>query len=248
MNDIFSLVNTVAIVTGAGKGNGLAISKGLTTAGANVIGVDVHFNEYDDSIKQVIGDVTLSETIDAAKQCVSFVDFNHLVLVNNAGVTFPSEGAYPLDWWNITIQVNLTAPFLWIEGFRDFFCGNATGSIINITSLGAERAFPNNPAYIASKGGLKMLSKYYAKAFGPHGVRVNNIGPGYMITEMTRKSYVDEKTRRDRENHTFLGRWGQSSDLVGTCIYLASSASSYVTGQDIYVDGGWTANGLVSHD
>lgn len=248
MNDMFNLANTVAIVTGAAKGNGLAISKGLAAAGANVIGVDVHFNESNDSIVQVIGDVTLSETIDAVKQCISSFDFKNLVLVNNAGVTFPKDGAYPLDRWNLTIQVNLTAPFLWIEGFREYFCGNTTGSIINITSLGAERAFPNNPAYIASKGGLKMLSKFYAKAFGPHGVRVNNVGPGYMVTEMTQKSYEDENTRRDREAHTFLGRWGQSSDLVGTCIYLASSASSYVTGQDIYVDGGWTANGLVNHD
>lgn len=246
--DIFNLENTVAIVTGAAKGNGLAIARGFATAGASVIGVDVGFNESDDSIMQVIGDVTLPETINAVKQSVSSIEFKHLVLVNNAGVTFPTEGAYPLDRWNLTLQVNLTAPFLWIEGFREYFFGNITGSIINITSLGAERAFPNNPAYIASKGGLKMLSKYYAKALGPHGVRVNNIGPGYMVTEMTRKSYEDKKTRRDRENHTFIGRWGQSSDLVGACIYLASSASSYVTGQDIYVDGGWTANGLVCHD
>lgn len=245
MNDIFNLANTVAIVTGAAKGNGLAISKGLADAGANVIGVDVHFNVSYESITQVIGDVTSHEAIDSVKKYVSSLDFKHLVLVNNAGVTFPSDGAYPLDWWNLTIQVNLTAPFLWIEGLREYFFRNTSGSIINITSLGAERAFPNNPAYIASKGGLKMLSKYYAKAYGPHGVRVNNVGPGYMITGMTQKSYEDEKTRRDRESHTFLGRWGKSSDLVGTCIYLASPASSYVTGQDIYVDGGWTANGLV---
>lgn len=247
MNDLFDLSNTVAIVTGAAKGNGLAIAKGLNAAGANVIGVDVDFNESEDSIKQVVGDVTLSETIDAAKKNVSSLNFKHLVLVNNAGVTFPREGSYPLDQWNLTIQVNLTAPFLWIEGFREYFNGTVTGSIINITSLGAECAFPNNPAYIASKGGLKMLSKYYAKAFGPYGVRVNNVGPGYMVTEMTRQSYEDEKTRSDRESHTFLGRWGQPSDLVGTCIYLASSGSGYVTGQDIYVDGGWLANGLVSH-
>jgi len=248
MNELFNLSSTVAIVTGAARGNGLAIAKGLTAAGANVIGVDVNFNESDDSIKQVVGDVTLPETINAVKQCVSFFNFKHLVLVNNAGVTFPIEGAYSLDRWDHTLKVNLTAPFLWIEGFFEYFRGDVTGSIINITSLGAERAFPNNPAYIASKGGLKMLSKYYARAYGPYGVRVNNVGPGYMVTDMTRKSYQDQKTRRNREAHTFLGEWGQSSDLIGTCIYLASSASSYVTGQDIYVDGGWIANGLVNHE
>jgi gluconate 5-dehydrogenase len=248
MTGLFDLTNTVAIVTGAGQGNGLAIAQGLVGAGANVIGVDIRFAEINRVITQINGDVTSQKTIEDVRQTLASAVFDHLVLVNNAGVTFPQEGPYPLDRWNQTLEVNLTAPFLWIEGLRDTFCVKASGSIINITSLGAERAFPNNPAYIASKGGLKMLSKYYAKALGPHGVRVNNIGPGYMVTEMTLKSFENGKTRRARENHTFLGRWGQSSDLVGTCIYLSSPASSYVTGQDIYVDGGWTANGLVNHD
>jgi len=248
MTGLFNLSKSVAIVTGAAKGNGHAIAHGLANAGAVVVGVDTCFSKQSDAITQLTGDVSSQKAIDVVKEFLASIDFTHLVLVNNAGVTFPQVGEYPLDRWNLTLEVNLTAPFRWIEAFREIFCEKASGSIINITSLGAERAFPNNPAYIASKGGLKMLSKYYAKALGPHGVRVNNVGPGYIVTEMTRKSYEDEKTRRARENHTFLGRWGQSSDLVGTCIFLAAPASSYVTGQDIYVDGGWTANGLVNYD
>ena len=122
------------------------------------------------------------------------------------------------------------------------------GSIINITSLGAERAFPNNPSYIASKSGLKMLTKFYAKSLGRYGVRANNVGPGYIVTEMTKKAYFDLQTKQAREKHTFLGRWGKPEDLVGVCVFLASDASSYITGQDIYVDGGWNSNGLVEHE
>ena len=117
--------------------------------------------------------------------------------------------------------------------------------MINITSLGAERAFPNNPAYIASKGGLKMLTRYYAKELGADGIRVNNVGPGYMLTDMTRKGYENDSLRRAREQQTLLKRWGQPADLQGVVIFLASDASSYVTGQDIYVDGGWLTNGLI---
>ena len=119
------------------------------------------------------------------------------------------------------------------------------GSIINITSLGAELAFPNNPAYIASKGGLKMLTKFYAKSMGKYGIRVNNVGPGYIQTDMTKSSYSDEHIRGNRESHTFLGRWGQPQDVANACLFLCSDESKYITGQDIYVDGGWTANGLI---
>ena len=122
----------------------------------------------------------------------------------------------------------------------------SNGSIINITSINAELGFPNNPAYVASKGGLKMLSKALAKDYGKFGIRVNNLGPGYMKTEMVKASYQNKKARNLREKHTILGRWGTPEDLVGPCIFLASDASKYMTGQDIYIDGGWLANGLLS--
>ena len=98
---------------------------------------------------------------------------------------------------------------------------------------------------MAAKGGLKMLTKFYAKSLGIHGIRVNNVGPGYIMTDMTHKSYNDPEKRLTRERHTFLKRWGHPEDLGGLCVFLASAASSYITGQDIYVDGGWTSNGLI---
>jgi len=116
------------------------------------------------------------------------------------------------------------------------------GSIINITSLGAELAFPNNPAYQISKAGLRQFTKAIARDWGESGIRANNICPGYIKTTMTAKSFSNEELNKQRKNYTLLKRWGLSKDLLGPAIFLISEASSYITGTDIYVDGGWTAN------
>ena len=105
-------------------------------------------------------------------------------------------------------------------------------------------AFPDNPAYVAFKGALKQLTKSLALDLGKDGIRVNNVGPGYFRTDMTQKSWQDASLNERRKERTALGRWGQPSDLAGVTIFLSSDASSYITGQDIYVDGGWLAKGL----
>lgn len=242
MTNLFSLQDTIAVVTGAARGNGHAIAIGFEKAGATILAVDIQQSDFKLCVE---GDISQEYTLEKIECILDKLKFENLVLVNNAGITRPSPSPYPRQDWDSTIQVNLTAPFLLIERLIPSFKKIRKGSIINITSLGAERAFPNNPSYIASKGGLKMLSKYYAKSLGKYGVRVNNVGPGYIVTEMTQNSYSDPQTRKSREKHTFLERWGQPEDLVGVCVFLASEASGYITGQDIYVDGGWTANGLV---
>jgi NAD(P)-dependent dehydrogenase (short-subunit alcohol dehydrogenase family) len=118
------------------------------------------------------------------------------------------------------------------------------GSIINITSLNSEQAFPENAAYVSSKGALKQLTKSAALDLGKYNIRVNNVGPGYMRTAMTMKSWEDPVKNKQRKEKTALNRWGTPSDLIGACVFLASNASSYVTGQDLYVDGGWLIKGL----
>jgi gluconate 5-dehydrogenase len=120
---------------------------------------------------------------------------------------------------------------------------HGSGSIINITSINAELGFPGNPAYVAFKGALKQLTKALALDLGP-SIRVNAIGPGYFRTDMTRKSWGDDTMRQERSSRTILGRWGVPDDLAGAVIFLASDASAYVTGIDLYVDGGWLAKGL----
>jgi NAD(P)-dependent dehydrogenase (short-subunit alcohol dehydrogenase family) len=121
---------------------------------------------------------------------------------------------------------------------------NKGGSIINITSLNAELAFPKNPAYAASKGGVRILTKALALDYAPKKIRVNNIVPGYIRTAMTEKSYSDKALNHERIDRMMIQRWGKTEDLIGAAIYLASDASSYVTGTDLIVDGGWTAKGL----
>ncbi len=235
--------DTLAIVTGAAKGNGKAIADALEDANAHVVRVDLL--QCDNSNDSFIGEITDDSLIARVVDHCSGQKYKTLILVNNAGVTFPSEYPYPEENWDSTIAVNLSAPFKWIEAFVPLFKVAENSSIVNITSLGAELAFPNNPAYIASKGGLKMLSKFYAKSLGKYGVRVNNVGPGYITTDMTQESYSNQATKEKRENHTFLGRWGTPSDVAGVCVFLCAKESKYITGQDIYVDGGWTANGLI---
>ena len=89
-----------------------------------------------------------------------------------------------------------------------------------------------------------MLGKALAGDWGKYGIRVNNLGPGYIKTDMTEASFKNKKTRKEREERTMLGRWGEVDDLIGPCVFLASDASEYITGQDIYIDGGWLGKGL----
>ena len=234
---------TLAVVTGASRGNGKAIASGLEVAGADVVRIDL--NDCDAEGKNYIGDVSDQNMIDEVVKYCKQQDYETLSLVNNAGVTYPNEYPYPSDSWDKTLDINLTVPYKWIEAFTPIFMNVNSGSVINITSLGAELAFPNNPAYIASKGGLKMLTKYYAKALGKYDITVNNLGPGYIKTDMTKNSFSDPVIKKEREKHTLLGRWGEPTDVSNVCVFLCSAESRYITGQDIYVDGGWTANGLI---
>jgi NAD(P)-dependent dehydrogenase (short-subunit alcohol dehydrogenase family) len=242
---LFDLTDKVAIVTGGGRGNGKAIAYGLFEYGAKVISVDLnHDKDYNKKILKISGDITEINTIKETYSKALAIS-KHLILVNNAGITLPFSGAYPIESWDKTIKTNLTAPYLWLEELRNKGDEVLGGAVINITSLSAERAFPDNPAYVAAKGGLKMLSKAYAQELSKYNIRVNSLGPGYIRTTMTEKSYRDKSKRDQRQRQTMLGRWGESEDLIGGIVYLASNASMYVTGQDLYIDGGWLAKGLI---
>ena len=162
----------------------------------------------------------------------TLVNFN--VLINCAGISNDDDCEM------------MDANFWFAESLiKDFVKERKSGgSIINITSLGAELGFPNNPIYQASKAALRQLTKSIAVDYGKYGIRANNVCPGYILTDMTRKSYNDPKLKAERDRRMILPRWGKPEDIVGACIFLASDASSYITGSTIYVDGGWTARGL----
>ena len=166
------------------------------------------------------------------------------VLINNAGVSLSSDNCYNEDIWDRTFEINLKGAFLLSSKVAEVMKKKNKGSIINITSLGAELGFPDNPSYVASKGGLKQLGKAMAVDLAQYNVRVNSVCPGYFKTDMTRKSYNDPDLKEARNKRIMLGRWGNPFDLVGPCIFLASEAAAYVTGIDLLVDGGWVAKGL----
>jgi NAD(P)-dependent dehydrogenase (short-subunit alcohol dehydrogenase family) len=255
LDELFSLQGKIAIVTGAARGNGKAIAEALLKAGASVAMVDVDGEGVQASAAEFRNQsldadpyrCDLADASDIGRLVTEIVSSRKSVdvLVNNAGVTFSHPLLeYPDDAWDKTYQVNLRAVFLLSRAVGKEMVKRGTGSIINITSLNAEMAFPANPAYMACKGGLRQLTKSLALDLGPHGVRANNVGPGYFVTDMTKGSWNDPERRRQRTGHTVLGRWGEPRDLAGVVIFLASEASAYVTGQDIYVDGGWLIKGL----
>ena len=246
LDSVFSLSGKVVVVTGATGGIGQAITLSLAEAGASkVYALDLDNNAVwpNSNIENYSLDLQDENQIN---RFVEYVDRRHIhgasILVNCAGVTFTNDFFdYSNEDWDTTYRVNLLAPYLLSKGLAKNMSG---GSIVNITSLNAELAFPNNPAYVTTKHGLKGLTKTLALELGRKNIRVNNVGPGYIKTEMTKKSWSNDTIHEERKKKTFLNRWGTPTDIAGTVLFLASDASSYITGQDIYVDGGWTAKGL----
>src|SRR3989344_75226 len=155
----------------------------------------------------------------------------------------PSE-SYKIEDWDKTLDADLRAVFALSQLVAGEMIKHKSGVIVNITSINSEMGFPGNPAYVAAKGGLKQLSKAFAFDWAKYGIRVNNLGLGYFQTDMTKKSFNDPMLNKQRSDHTLLGRWGGPDDLIGPIIFLCSDASQYMTGQDLYIDGGWLAKGL----
>ncbi len=249
MKDIFSIRDKVVVITGAGRGIGNFLAMEMQKRSAIVYAIDKKFKNKSktENLFMIKGDITNKKNISKICEQIFITNRKIDVLINNAGITLPKNtyDGYPHDRWDKTIKTNLTGAFVTTQSVIQFMKKQGFGSVINITSINAELGFPNNPAYVASKGGLKMLTKSFAKDYGKYGIRVNNLGPGYIKTDMTKKSFQSKTIQLAREKQTLLGRWGEVSDLVGPCIFLASDASAYITGQDIYVDGGWLANGLI---
>ncbi|NQU05216.1 MAG: glucose 1-dehydrogenase [Calditrichaeota bacterium] len=255
LESLFSLKSKTALVTGAARGNGRAIAEALLRAGASVILVDKLEQVLNETVSDFVKDglPAIGITCDLSRPEERDILIERLpskyhkvtILVNNAGVTRSNDlFEYTEEDWELTFQVNLKAAFELSRMFARIMKEKGGGSIINITSLNAELAFPNNPAYMATKGALKQLTKALAYDLAQYNIRVNNIGPGYMRTAMTNGSWEDPILNKQRRDRTVLGRWGKPEDLAGAVIFLCSDSASYITGQDLYIDGGWTIKGI----
>ena len=249
----FSLEGKSGLVTGGGSGIGKALAQGLVQAGADVVISGRNLDrlsevaaELASSGRQVIPvqfDMRDSEGINAlvdqAIDAFGKIDF----LFNNAGTIHrePSDQHDPAAWSEV-LQVNLTGPFLLSQAVaRTMIERKIKGKIINTSSLIAVFGGSTVPSYAASKGGLTQLTKAMCNDFGEYGINVNAIGPGWVKTELTGALQQNQERYSNITARIPLGRWAEPEDLAGTAVFLASSASDYINGQVIFVDGGYLA-------
>jgi NAD(P)-dependent dehydrogenase (short-subunit alcohol dehydrogenase family) len=245
------LAGRTAIVTGAAAGNGRAIALRFAEEGANVVLADVAEPGARETARQVeeIGrrglvvsaDVSRSADVQAmVQQAVSA--FGKIdVLVNNAGVeTRASFLDLSEEDWDRVLDINLKGPYLCGQAVaRHMLEREVQGSIVNIASINSEVAFKGQAHYVASKGGLRMLTKAMAVELARYGIRVNAIGPGVIDTAMTAASLAKPEVREWMMRNIPLKRVGQPRDVANAAVFLASEEASYMTGTIVFVDGGW---------
>lgn len=249
---LFSLRGTHAVVTGGSSGIGLAIAEALAAAGAAIVLVAtraaaleqaaLHIRDAGSTAQWLACDLTdrpaLRKMADAVVDRIGHPD----ILVNAAGINLRKPvDELSDDDWDTTLALNLTAPFLLAQAFASGMARKGWGRIINIASLQSVRAFSDSVPYGASKGGIMQLTRALAEAWSRHGVTCNAIAPGFFPTRLTAPVFADPARAQAAAARTMIGRNGQLQDLHGTAIYLASRASDYVTGQTIFVDGGFSA-------
>lgn len=245
---IFSLDGRTALVTGASRGIGFALAGALATAGARVIlngRSEATLNDAAESLRATGAavdieafDVTDPDAVRASVQSIEArapID----ILVNNAGIQrrAPLESFSDDDWRDL-MATNLDSIYYVSKAVAPHMIDRGRGKIINIASVQSELARPGIAPYTASKGAVKNLTKGMCADWAKHGIQANAIGPGYYDTPLNKALVEDKAFDEWLRNRTPAGRWGRLEDLHGAIVFLASSASDYVNGQTIYVDGG----------
>ncbi len=252
LEDLFSLADRVAVVTGGSSGIGGGMAAALARAGAQVVLVARDAGRLDSAAaalrarggqaSTVSADLADRTRLERAAEEAAVAFGPPDILVNCAGINLrpPLESLTAADW-DLTMAVNLTAPFLLGQRFGPSMAARGWGRIINVTSQQAQRAFGNSGGYGASKGGLAALTRSQSEAWARSGVCCNSVCPGFVATRLNAAVAADPVRVAAMAARTMIGRNGEAADFAGVAVFLASRASDYVTGQTLYVDGGFSA-------
>jgi NAD(P)-dependent dehydrogenase (short-subunit alcohol dehydrogenase family) len=251
--DQFKLNGRVALITGGTGGLGVAMAQALADAGAHVVVTSRNQKKAEEAAskitettgQRVVGiaaDVTDSGQINAMVQSV-INEFGRIdILINNAGINIrkPIE-EFKDEEWDRVQETNLKGPFLCSRAVVKQMKAQRYGRVINISSMLGSVALPERAAYCSSKGGLIQLTKVMALECGPYNITVNAVCPGPFATELNAVVINNPEANKQFVDNIALGRWGKPEEITGAIIFLASDASSFVTGSSLFVDGGWTA-------
>lgn len=249
MSALFDITGKVACVTGASSGLGRRAATLLAGAGAKVVGVARRTEDLNDWRLNTHGD-TASLTADLSdRSAISEVaqkvaePFGPVdILINAAGINTRQNADEVTDeGWDMTLNLNLAAPFFLAQALVPGMKTRGWGRIINFASLQSRRAFPAGLSYGTSKGGVEQLTRAMAEAWSPHGITANALAPGFFRTELTGPVFSNPELAQRNADQTCIGRNGEPTDLDGPVMFFSAPASDYVTGQILFVDGGFTA-------
>ncbi|MFF4942939.1 SDR family NAD(P)-dependent oxidoreductase [Streptomyces rubiginosohelvolus] len=253
VSELFSLEGRVAVVTGGSSGIGRAITGALARAGASVVVVARREAELRETVDElasegcraawVSADLSTAEGVRVGAEEAAAAFGEPDILVNCAGINLrPPMTELGEDVWDTTMAVNLKAPFLLGQRFGPSMAERGYGRIIHITSQQAHRAFVSSGAYGVSKGGLESLTRSQAEAWSPHGVTVNSLVPGFVLTPLNARLQSDPEKVASLAARTMVGRNGLAEDFAGAAVFLAGRSSAYITGQSLFVDGGFSVH------
>jgi NAD(P)-dependent dehydrogenase (short-subunit alcohol dehydrogenase family) len=251
-DELFSVAGQVVIVSGGSRGIGRAIAEGFSQRGAQVIvtGREAETIERtareiapeDNPARAIVCDIAKLDHIESLVEIV-VKEYGQIdTLVNVAGVNRRMPAIeYTEEDYDFIMDVNLKGSFFLSQAAGKHMVERGRGSQINVASINTDRPLKYVLPYAATKAGMNNMTRSLAMEWGPRGVRVNAIGPGFTVTALTRKLWEDDELRRWALAQTPQQRLGQPEDMVGAALFLASDASAFMTGQILYVDGGFTA-------
>lgn len=251
---LFDLAGQTALITGASRGIGKALALGLAQAGADIVLVSRDCQDLASVSKEMVStgrrcyqfaaDVSSLESIEQLFESMDAQGLVADILVNNAGVEQVSPSTEVDEaLWDKIVDTNLKGAFFVSQNVAKRLIGKSqTGSIINLGSLTSAVGVPTATPYTSSKSGLLGMTRALSSEWSPSGIRVNAIGPGYFRTDLTEVFYENTEWQEQMLEKIPMNRFGQLEDLVGITVLLAGNASSYITGQIFYIDGGYLAS------